>query len=140
MSFQQIRATFESALNSAYAALDPAVPVLFDNVQETPPSTYPFVAVNINFANTTTPVLCPNEGAMEQIRGSVQVTCYVAKQQGMKQLEELATVGMTALVQMKDICNPVRPFVGSIDGPQSGVAPNASYTLTTISAPFTAKG
>ena len=100
MSFQQIRATFESALNNAYAGLDPAVPVLFDNVQETPPSTYPFVVVNLNFNSTTAPVLCPNEGAMEQIRGSVQVTCYAAKQQGMKQLEELAAVGMTALVQM----------------------------------------
>ena len=140
MSFQQIRATFESALNSAYAGLDPAVPVLFDNVQETRPSDYPFVVVNLNFNSTTTPVLCPSEGAMEQVRGSIQVTCYVAKQQGMKQLEELAAVGMTALVQIRDVCNPVKPFVGSIDGPQSGVAPNASYTLATISAPFTAKG
>ena len=37
MSFQAIRSTFEVALNDAYAGLSPAVPVVFDNVDETPP-------------------------------------------------------------------------------------------------------
>jgi len=140
MSFQQIRATFESALKDAYAGLSPAVPVLFDNVKETSPTVYPYVIVSLNYTDTTTPVLCPNEAAMENIRGSIQVTCYVRKQQGMKQLEELAAVGMRALVQIRDICNPVRPMVGSIDGPVNTAGADAPYALTTISAPFTAKG
>ena len=37
MSFQLIRAHIEERVNNAFQAIVPAVPVVFDNVQETPP-------------------------------------------------------------------------------------------------------
>ena len=139
MSFQQIRATFESAMADAYGGLTPPVPVVFDAVQETPPP-LPHVVLSITYSDVTTPVLCPTESAMEQINGTIQVSCYTKRGRGMKELEELAAVGMQALVQIKDLCNPVRPSVGTIDGPQNVLSGNEPYALTTISAPFTAKG
>ena len=36
MSFADIRAHIETRVNDAFQALTPAVPVVFDNVQETP--------------------------------------------------------------------------------------------------------
>ena len=137
--FQSIRATFEVALNDAYAGLSPAVPVVFDNVQETPPE-LPHVLVNLTYTDMTTPVLCPNEAAMEQIRGNIQVSCYTKRGQGMKQLEELAAVAMQTLVQMRNICDPVNPMVGEINGPDNVLEGDAPYALVTVSAPFTAKG
>ena len=38
MSFAYVRAKIETQVSSAFSALTPAVPVVFDNVQETPPS------------------------------------------------------------------------------------------------------
>ena len=139
MSFQAIRATFETALNDAYAGLSPAVPVVFDNVQETPPE-LPHVLVNLTYTDMTNPVICKTEAAMEQIRGNIQVSCYTKRGQGMKQLEELAMVAMQTLVQMRNICDPVNPMVGEINGPDNVLEGDAPYALVTVSAPFTAKG
>ena len=139
MSFQAIRATFEAAISSAYAGLSPAVPVVFDNVQETPPE-LPHVLVSLSYTDTTTPVLCPDEAAMEQIRGSITISCYAKRGQGMKQLEELSAVAMQTLVQLKDICNEVRATVGTINGPSNVLSGNAPYALASVTAPFTAKG
>ena len=137
--FQSIRATFEVALNDAYAGLSPAVPVVFDNTLETPPP-LPHVLVNLTYTDMTNPVLCKEEAAMEQIRGNIQVSCYTKRGQGMKQLEELAAVAMQTLVQMRNICSPVNPMVGQINGPDNVLEGDAPYALATVSAPFTAKG
>ena len=92
MSFQAIRSTFEVALNDAYAGLSPAVPVVFDNVDETPPP-LPHVLVNLTYTDMTNPVICPTEAAMEQI-GQHSGQLLHRRGQGMKQLEELAAVAM----------------------------------------------
>ena len=139
MSFQAIRSTFEVALNDAYAGLSPAVPVVFDNTLDTPPP-LPHVLVNLTYTDMTNPVLCKEEAAMEQIRGNIQVSCYTKRGQGMKQLEELAAVAMQTLVQMRNICSPVNPMVGQINGPDNVLEGDAPYALATVSAPFTAKG
>ena len=139
MSFQAIRSTFEVALNDAYAGLSPAVPVVFDNTLDTPPP-LPHVLVNLTYTDMTNPVICPNEAAMEQIRGNIQVSCYTKRGQGMKQLEELAAVAMQTLVQLRNICDPVNPMVGQINGPDNVLEGDAPYALVTVSAPFTAKG
>lgn len=141
MSYATIRATFETAIATPYSLLPTPVPVMFDNVQETPPNGE-HVILAISFPSTVLPTLCPDESGIELIRGNVQVSCYTPKGRGMKRLEELAQVAVQALVGISALpdTNNVRPRVGEISGPTPVLSGDQPYALTTISAPFTAKG
>ena len=141
MSYSTIRAVFETALDAAYQALPTPVPVMFDNVQETPPNSE-HVILSIGFPRTAEPVLCPQENNIEHIRGSIQISCYTPKGRGMKRLEELAQVGIRALVGIpaQPDANNVRPRIGSIEGPTPILSGDQPYALSVVSATFTAKG
>ena len=54
MNYQGIRSKFEAPINTAYAALSPAVPVFFDNFGDVvSDADSEFVYVNIQFGLTT---------------------------------------------------------------------------------------
>ena len=72
MTFQAIRAHIETSVNNAYQALSPAVPVVFDNVQETPPD-LPYVVCLVSYTETTVTTVCVTDGAMEQLNGNLQL-------------------------------------------------------------------
>ena len=141
MSLAHIRSLFESTISDAYAAMTPAVPVMFDNVQETPPADE-YAILSLSFPSITEPTLCLNESGVEYIRGNVQVVCYVPRQQGMKRLEQMAETAIVALnsIQAQTDTNNVRPRVGAINGPVSVLSGDGSHALANVSAPFVAKG
>ena len=70
MSFQALRAAFEVALTEAFAAMTPAVPCYYDNVQETPPNSE-HVLISISYPSLTEPVICKAENQVELVRGNV---------------------------------------------------------------------
>jgi len=142
MSYATIRAMFESAIVAAYQALPVPVPVCFDNVQETP-SDGEHVILSISFPGTAEGTVCGlGEGLIEYVRGSIQVSCYAPRAQGMKRVEQLAQVAATALAQLYLRPDPdnVRPRVSNIQGPTNVLSGQQPYALAVVSAAFTGKG
>ena len=142
MTLAAVRALFETELSTAFGAMVPAVPVVFDNVQETPPGDE-YVIVNLTYATTTQPILCPTESDIETLSGTVQVSCYTPRQQGMLRLEQIATTAMATLNGIRAAAdtdsNVISASVGSIEGPVNIVNGEASYALATVAAPFRAR-
>ena len=139
MSFAYIRAKIETQVNVAFSALTPPVPVVFDNVQETPPSR-PYVVCLISYNETTIPVLHPTKSMIEQINGNLQISCYAPRAQGMGMLEDLSAVAMQAMATMKTVSdNLTAVSCGSVSGPVPVLEGNDPYAVTTISCPFQAR-
>ena len=137
MSFASIRSVIESKVWGQYQALSPSVAVLFDNVQETPPD-LPYVICIISYTTTTESVLCIDGEGLEAIVGNLQLSCYVPRAQGMKQLEELAAEGMKAINTMYDPAATTKVKCGQINGPTAILGDAAPYALATLSCRFTA--
>ena len=142
MSLQTIRSLFERKITTAFSGLSPAVPVLYDNVQEEPPggAATEYVRLIVSFPSLTEPIVTKAESSIEVIRGSVQVSCYGPKAKGMKRLEEMAATAATTLNTLKTEDTTIRASVGEISGPISVIDSNNPHALVTISAPFVAKG
>lgn len=137
MSFQAIRAHIETRVNTAFSALVPAVPVVYDNVNETPPD-LPYVVCLISYLDTTIPTVCVTDGAVEQINGNLQLSIYVPRGQGMGALELYSTTAMTVMNNLYDWGNAVKVKAGRMNGPVpllDGVEP---YAVATVSCPFKA--
>ena len=137
MTYAAIRAHIETKVNNAYQALSPAVPVMFDNVQETPPA-LPYVACLIDYLDTTIPTVCVEDGAVEQINGNLQLSIYVPRGQGMKALEQYSSTAMTVMNNLFDWGSSVKVKAGRINGPVSLLDGDVPYAMATISCPFIA--
>jgi hypothetical protein len=141
MSLTNIRSLIEVAITDAYAAMTPAVPVVYDNVQEEPPG-QEYVILSLSYPELISPVLCPAESGIETIRGNVSLSCYTPRATGMKRLDEMATVGITVLNTLKAQSDPngVRFNLGAVEGPVPVLTGDNPLALAAVSAPFTAKG
>lgn len=137
MSFQAIRAHIESRVNTAFGSLSPPVEVVFDNVQETPPA-LPYVVVSISYTDTTIPVLCQTDGAVEQINGNLQLVAYAPRGRGMKALEQYATTSMQVMNNLYDWGNSVKVKAGPINGPVPLLAGDQPYAMVNTSCAFVA--
>ena len=137
MTFASVRAVVESKINSAYQALTPAVPVMFDNVQETPPD-LPYVVCVMSYVSASEPVICPGGGSLERLVGNLQLSCYVRRGQGMKQVEELVTAGWQAMDTMWDANASTRVKCGQVNGPTPLLDGPEPYALCTFSCQFQA--
>ena len=137
MSFQKIRSHIESKVNSTFQALVPPVEVIFDNVQDTPPAV-PYVLCLISYNNTTEPVICSDGGAVENLRGNLQLSIYGPRGRGMAALELYAAEGMKAMNTMYDKAADAQVKCGQISGPVPVLAGTEPYALVTLSCPFTA--
>lgn len=137
MTFASVRAVIEKKVFDQYQALTPAVTVVFDNVQETPPA-LPYVICLVSYTTTTESVLCMDGGAIEDLRGNLQLSCYAPRAEGMKQLESLAAEGMKAMNTMYDATANSRVKCGQISGPTPVLANSQPYALVTLSCPFAA--
>ena len=71
-------AHIESRVSDAFGALSPAVEIVWDNVQETPPA-LPYVVCSISYTDTTVSTVCPTDGSMEQINGNLQIAAYAER-------------------------------------------------------------
>ena len=137
MTFASVRAVIEKKVFDQYQALSPAVTVVFDNVQETPPA-LPYVICLVSYTTTTEPVLCIDGGAIEDLRGNLQLSCYAPRAEGMKQLENLAAEGMKAMNTMYDATANSRVKCGQISGLTPVLANAEPYALVTLSCLFAA--
>ena len=137
MTFQAVRAHIESKVYSAYQALSPSVPVVWDNVQEKPPG-LPYVICLINYVSTTESVMCQTESGVENLQGNIQLSIYVPRGGGMKALEEHSTTAMVVFNTMYDWSSSVRVRCGQINGPVPLLNGPEPYALATVSCPFSA--
>ena len=136
-SFADIRAHIESKVNDAFQALSPAVPVMFDNVQETPPA-LPYVVCLISYNDTVMPTVCVVDGGVEQINGNLQLSIYAPRGQGMKALEAYGAEAMKVMNNLFVWGDPVKVKTGQINGPVPLLAGTEPYALATVSCPFVA--
>ena len=137
MSFQLIRAHIESRVNAAFQALVPPIEVVFDNVQDTP-TAVPYVLCLISYNTATQPVICPDGGAVENLRGDLQLSIYGPRGRGMGALELYAAEGMRVMNTMYDKTADAQVKCGQILGPVPSLAGAEPYALVTLSCPFTA--
>jgi hypothetical protein len=135
MTFQAVRAHIESKVYSAFQALTPALPVVWDNVQEKPPG-LPYVICLISYTSTTETILDQAEAAIENLTGNIQLSIYVPRGGGMKALEEYSTTAMVVLNTMYDWSSSVRVRCGQINGPVPLLNGPEPYALATVSCPF----
>ena len=143
MTYQAIRALFEVELNNQFAAV--GVPVVFDNVQETPPANanQMWAQITLSFTQATVPVLCPEESCAEEIRGTVSVNVWGMRANGMGPLELLGsqTIGTLNRIKRAAINDPniLSAFVGSIEGPQPLLDDEEPWAGVVVTAPFIAR-
>ena len=126
-----------SYIETRVAAAFPGVTIVYQNVQETPPN-FPYVICLINYPSTTEPVICQTESMVEQLRGNLQLSCYVDRGLGMKALEAMGVQAMTVMNNMYEWDSPVRVRCGQIIGPESILGGAEPYAVATISCPFNA--
>lgn len=122
MNYQAVRAAIEGPLVTAFNALNPAVPVYFDNVMNvTPDSVDEFVTVNIQFGLTTEAALTTNHN---NIRGVLVVRVFCPKGKGAARNQTLTDTAFTVLQTINSTPKPstgVYLRTGSIEGPAFGV-------------------
>ena len=138
MTLAAIRAHIESRVNTAFGNLNPAVEVVFDNVQETPPA-LPYALVSISYTDTTIPVLCQTDGAVEQINGNLQIAVYAPRGRGMKALEQYATTSMQVMNNLYDWGSSVKVKAGPISGPVPLLEGDQPYAMVNTSCAFIAQ-
>ena len=98
MRYQQIRATVESPIQTAFGALSPAVPVFFDNITAAPANTTTeYVRVNIAFGLTTETTLTTN---LDFARGSIIIRVYSEKGKGPARSQTLLNTAVTTLLTL----------------------------------------
>lgn len=137
MSFQTIRAHIESRVFTQFQNLNPPVEVVFDNVEDTAPA-LPYVICVISYTDTTEPVLCQAESAVENLNGNLQISVYAPRGRGMKALEMYGAEAMKAMNTMYDATADARVKCGRINGPVPLLAGDQPYAVVTVSCPFTA--
>ena len=118
MNYQGVRAKFEAPIKTAYAALDPAVPVFFDNFGDVvSDADSEFVYVNIQFGITTQASLT---NQFDQIQGIVTVRAFAEKEKGPARSQTLINTAFTSLQTINNTGQPTSGIyvrTGEITGP-----------------------
>ena len=141
MSFQAVRAVFEAPVIDALAALDTPVPCYVDNQAFTVPDAgQEYATVNLQFGATTTRVL---SGNLENLRGSLVVECYTAKNTGPARSQEMITSVMQALNALNS-CNGYEAtgavgWVGDMTGPAFFALADAPFYMVRLSVAVSAR-
>jgi len=118
MNYQGIRAKFETPIKTAYGALDPIVPVFFDNFGDvTSDADSELVYVNIQFGVTTEIGLT---GSLDNVRGIVTVRAFAEKDKGPARSQTLINTAFTAIETINNTGQPtsgIHVRTGEITGP-----------------------
>lgn len=141
MTYQAIRARFESPLITAYSALTPPVPVYVDNQPLVDLSSVTeYVLLRLSFGTTTEPTIA---SSFDLVRGSLVVEVYNAKGVGPGRGQTLITTAVNTLTAMNatqgTAVNNVRGSVGNIIGPAFFALEGQPHYLTRISVSFQAR-
>ena len=140
MTLVNARAAFETAINTAVAAADATVDVVFDNMPfTTPGSAKKYVLVTINFEQAT----IQNQGAATDFySGSVQCGIFTPRDKGTAQAAAIAEAVINGLtsVNASDYTDTYSsaPRVEQIVGPTAVTTENNSHFSSVINCRFTA--
>ena len=141
MSFQAVRAVFEVPVINALAALTPAVPTFVDNQAFTVPDAgEEYATVNFQLGQTTSRVLTGNT---ENLRGSLVVECFTAKNSGPARAQEMITPVMKALNDLNS-CDGYEAtgavgWVGDMTGPAFFALDDAPFYMVRLSVAVSAR-
>ena len=118
MNYQSIRAQVENPLLTAFGALDPAVPVFFDNITAAPAnSTTEYVRVNVTFGLTNDPTLT---SSVDNARGAIVIRVFTKKGDGPSRNQTLLTTAVDVLETLNNGTKGTTGTyfkVGAINGP-----------------------
>jgi len=141
MSFQEVRAVFEHAVIDALADLTPTVPCYVDNQAFTVPDAgQEYATVNLQFGQTTSRTLTGNS---ENLRGSLVVECFTAKNSGPARAQAMITPVMEALNDLNS-CDGYENtgavgFVGDMEGPAFFALSDAPFYMVRLSVAVSAR-
>ena len=141
MSFQAVRAVFESPVIDSLAALSPAVPCFVDNQAFTVPDAgQEYATVNLQFGATTSRTLSGNS---EDLRGSLVVECFTAKNTGPARAQEMITPVMKALNGLNS-CKGYEQYgavgwVGDMTGPAFFALDDQPFYMVRLSVAVSAR-
>lgn len=140
MNYQAIRAAVETQLQTAFAALSPAVPVYFDNITAAPPNaTTEYVRVNVSFGLTSESTLTTN---LDNPRGSLVVRVFTEKGKGPARNQTLLNTALTALDTINNTAKTTTGVyfrVGNINGPTFSVTETSPHFVGRFDTGFQAQ-
>ena len=139
MNYQSIRAQVENPLLTAFGALDPAVPVFFDNITAAPAnSTTEYVRVNVTFGLTNDPTLT---SSVDNARGAIVIRCFSKKGEGPARNQTLITTAVNVLETLNDETKGTTGAylkVGSIEGPSFSSTENSPLFMGRVETSYVA--
>ena len=141
MSFQAVRAVFEVPVIDALAALTPAVPCFVDNQAYTiPDADQEYATVNLQFGTTTSRTLSGNS---EDLRGSLVVEGFTAKNGGPARAQEIITPVMQALNDLNSCigyeATGAVGWVGDMNGPEFFALDEIPFYMVRLSVAVSAR-
>lgn len=133
MNYQGIRAALENPLLTTFSALNPAVPVYFDNITAVPPNTTTeYVRINITFGLTNEPMLTTS---MDNARGALIIRVFTEKGRGPARNQTLITTAVNVLETLNATAKPsngVFMRLGEINGPSFSATEEAPHFVGRI--------
>lgn len=140
MTLVNARAAFETAINTAVAAADATVDVVFDNMPfTTPGKAKKYVLVTINFNQAT---IQAHGAAVDQYAGTVQCGIFTPRDKGSAAAAAIAESVIDGLTSVNasgytDSFSVV-PRVGQINGPTAVTNVDQSHFASVVTCSFTA--
>ena len=140
MTLVNARAAFETAINTAVAAADATVSVVFYNMPfTTPGKDKKYVLVTINFYQST---IQAHGAAVDQYAGTVQCGIFTPRDNGSAVAAAIAESVIDGLTSVNASgytdTYSVKPRVGQITGPTAVTQENNSHFVSVVSCLFTA--
>ena len=140
MTLVNARAAFETAINTAVAAADATVDVVFDNMPfTTPGKAKKYVLVTINFNQAT---IQAHGAAVDQYAGTVQCGIFTPRDKGSAAAAAIAESVIDGLTSVNASgytdAYSAKPRVGQVNGPTAATNENNSHFVSVVSCRFTA--
>lgn len=139
MNYQAIRAAVENPLLTAFGALNPPVPVYFDNITAAPAnSTTEHVKVNVTFGITNEPTLTTS---VDFARGAIVIRVFTEKGRGPARNQTLITTAVNVLETLNNSTKGTSGVffrVGEITGPTFSVVEDSPLFAGRVEAPYRA--
>ena len=139
MNYQSIRAQVENPLLTAFGALDPAIPVYFDNITAAPlNSTTEYVRVNVTFGLTNEPTLT---SSCDNARGAIIIRVFTKKGEGPARNQTLLNTAVDVLETLNNGTKGTTGTylnVGSIDAPGFSSDEDAPLFMSRIETSYVA--
>lgn len=139
MNYQAIRAAVENPLLTAFGALNPPVPVYFDNITAAPAnSTTEHVKVNVTFGITNEPTLT---SSVDFARGAIVIRVFTEKGRGPARNQTLITTAVNVLETLNNSTKGTSGVffrVGEITGPTFSAVEDSPLFAGRVEAPYRA--